>query len=372
MKPYERYERAKLELMERRAAEGWESVQLSPEEKAQLQAENITTWDKLLALPARASVLLKPVAQLVPVKLYEYLDLSHWNPVDSYDAIAGYGITGLIVKATEGLTYKDPMRQAHYDGGKSAGMAVGFYHFARPEYSQYTEARHFVTTVKEVTGGEIPIIGYREDGTPIPGLALDFEVTGGLDGARLNTWVWGFVSEVHTLTGYWPVIYTSPYIWSLVTGDKTRFAVCPLWIANWNVPVPIIPAPWESYTYWQDTVLPKGSIPGIPGQVDHNYSPFTWVETTTPPPDPDPDPEPEPVEPGAGLSAVTTTQPWLNLRAGPSLLAEDIGDLLPGTQVTISDIAAPVEAWVYVTTEDGRAGWAAIVWRGKNKMEIVQ
>ena len=69
-----------------------------------------------------------------------------------------------------------------------------------------------------------------------------------------------------------PLIYTNTSSW-LATGDTTWFATngYPLWVANFDVPRPSVPAQnWagKGWTVWQYTS--SGRARGIDGAVDRN------------------------------------------------------------------------------------------------------
>ena len=69
-----------------------------------------------------------------------------------------------------------------------------------------------------------------------------------------------------------PLIYTNASSWS-ATGDTTWFAHNghPLWVANFDVPKPLVPAQnWagKGWSIWQYTS--SGRARGIQGAVDRN------------------------------------------------------------------------------------------------------
>lgn len=360
-----------LRELNRRSAAGMATVQPSPEERLRLRSgAALNGWQALLTLPVRPSALVRPtISQIQAVALRQLGDASHWNIIDDYVATFDWGLLALIIKATEGLTWKDPAAEGHFAGATLAGMGRAFYHFARPAWNQVSQARWFVQRVREITGNQIPIIGYYR-GQPVAGMALDFEVTEDLSPERLNSWVWGFVSETADLIGAFPLLYTSPYIWSLVGGDKSRFIAVPLWDAHWGVSSPYIPYPWSEivvgpdevqYHVWQTGILAKGTVPGVSSALDHNLTPMTITVSnpTDPPPDPDPVPEP------TGLVArVLAPGGWVNLRSGPGTQYADISDLHAGDEVQVLGFDAPREGWIKVKAPDGQVGWAAYKYNG--------
>ena len=88
----------------------------------------------------------------------------------------------------------------------------------------------------------------------------------------LRTWVRVFVKRTKNRLGRKPMIYTNSSSWS-ATGNTAEFAKAkyPLWVAEWNVSRPSVPARnWagHGYSVWQYTS--SGSVPGISGRVDRD------------------------------------------------------------------------------------------------------
>lgn len=347
-----RYERRILDEMNLAALDApTGEVQLPPEYRLLVQEQTETAWEKLLQFPVRASAFAQRVTSQA-VDLAPLIDVSHWNPIRDYSAVAGHGIESMWIKSSEGaFGWRDNMAETHMRGAADNGMSFGFYHFARPSQNQYKSARDFVAHVLELTGNEIPIIRYKADGTPVWGMALDYEITENLSGERLYQWVRGFTQEVYDLTGKWIGQYSSPYIWSLLAGDLMYFINCPLWDANWNVSAPYIMYPWSTrtqepkYDFWQKYVLPKGSIPGIPGAIDFNVTPhLRHAPGGGDPGDPGGEPGEDP--PGDGLPKVRTTAYRLNVRTQPVVSkATEIGTVSAGT---VFEEVGRVGDWVQV------------------------
>ncbi|MEU7136077.1 GH25 family lysozyme [Streptomyces sp. NPDC046261] len=183
---------------------------------------------------------------------------SHQGAVD-WPAVAAAGASFAYVKATEGLTYKNPYFSQQYDGSAAAGLVRGAYHFARPDNSGGTvQADNFVDS-----GG-----AWTPDGKTLPG-ALDIEhnpvqgapVCYGLGQSAMVDWISAFVERYHARTGRYPAIYTTTDWWAQCTGNSAAFATkSPLWIANYNgTPAPL-PKGWSGYTVWQ--TARSGPFPG--------------------------------------------------------------------------------------------------------------
>ena len=103
--------------------------------------------------------------------------------------------------------------------------------------------------------------------------ALDVESP--FDGAgdvQIRVWIKTWLQRVKKKLGVKPIIYTNTTSWA-ETGDTTKFARKghQLWVANWGVKSPSVPAGnWakHGWSVWQYTS--SGSVPGISGRVDMN------------------------------------------------------------------------------------------------------
>ncbi|KAJ4299695.1 hypothetical protein N0V90_004941 [Kalmusia sp. IMI 367209] len=170
-------------------------------------------------------------------------DISHYQASVNFPAAYSGGLRFVYIKATEGTTYQDPAFSSHYSGATSAGFIRGGYHFARPASSTgAAQASYFVAH-----GG-----GWSNDGKTLPGM-LDLEGDcAGLSTASMVSWISSFSNQYHSLTGRWPVIYTTNSWWSTCTGNSAAFnANSPLMLARWGSTAGTIPGGWPYYTIWQ-------------------------------------------------------------------------------------------------------------------------
>jgi len=141
-----------------------------------------------------------------------------------------------------------------------AGLVVGAYHFANPDNASgdaQREADLFLSVAKPAPGELIS--------------ALDLEVNHGLPPAALSNWVQTWLERVSAATGQRPMIYTTASFWKSNLADTTWFAQhgYRLWIANWGVTNPSVPAGnWteQGWSFWQYSSC--GKIAGIRGCVD--------------------------------------------------------------------------------------------------------
>ena len=182
--------------------------------------------------------------------------MSRWQATINWPQVKAAGKQFVVMKATEGTGYVDPMYATNRAGAMAVGIPMAAYHFASPDATPgeaVQEADHYVAVAGLTAGNLLP--------------ALDLEQTGGLAPAALQVWVRAWLDEVTAKLGIRPMIYVSPSFWSTKVGNNTSIALAgytTLWIANWGVTSPTVPANnWSGngYTFWQYTDC--GHVAGI-------------------------------------------------------------------------------------------------------------
>jgi len=183
------------------------------------------------------------------------IDVSHWQGAINWGEVRDAGYTFAFVKATEGTSFIDSDFETNMNSGRSAGMLMGAYHFARPDQNAATdEANHFVAEA----------IDYLGDGYLIP--ALDVERGADLGDEALSNWINEWMNTVESETGVEPILYinsnyASNHLDSSVTSRD-------LWIAHWTYDPEASPNTgiWDDWAFWQYSN--QSAVPGISGNVD--------------------------------------------------------------------------------------------------------
>jgi lysozyme len=204
------------------------------------------------------------------MKMLEGIDVSHYEPNIDWQVVRANGKHFMYTKASQG-SLKDPKFDEHWAEAKAAGMPRGAYHFYDPRYKTANpkrQAEFFWNIVKD-DPGELP-------------LCVDIEAfnTGPWHGWR--NW-YDFIERLNELSGGKEVIiYTGYYFWRdqggprpSDTGAMAYFKRYDLFIARYGTNVPLIPKPWDTWTFWQygDHFI----LPGVtnelnnPASVDFDY-----------------------------------------------------------------------------------------------------
>lgn len=127
---------------------------------------------------------------------------------------------GVIVKATQGTSYVNPRCNHQWDLAGQLGKLRGLYHYAgggNPE----SEAQYFINNIKNYVGKAVLILDWESYQNSSWGDA---------------SWSLRFVTEVHRLTGVWPLIYVQESALWQVANCASK---CGVWVAkyasmNWN------------------------------------------------------------------------------------------------------------------------------------------
>ena len=193
------------------------------------------------------------------------LDLSNNNQNPNFRTLAQSGIKGVMLKATEGATFVDPVYKDWSNRARRAGLRVGPYHFAQPNGGDpVAEARHFASVFGTLA---------RRDFRP----ALDLEANpGGLAWSQLVAWSRAFNTELFRVSGNLPMFYASKG-WIQAMGANVPIGAA-LWLAHWSNDgrpfTPSAPFPWKNVHLHQFTSEANVHSPlhphGISGRVDIN------------------------------------------------------------------------------------------------------
>ena len=196
------------------------------------------------------------------------LDVASYQGNVNWGAVAAAGNRFAYVKATEGSpgagAYVNPFYAQQYTGSYNAGLIRGAYHFALPNLSSgAAQAQYFVAN-----GG-----GWSNDARTLPPM-LDIEYNPygatcfGLSQSRMTSWIREFSDTVRSLTGRYPMIYSTTDWWSQCTGNDGSFGQTnPLFIARYAATPGTLPNGWGFHTLWQYSA----SGPSLPGSPGVNY-----------------------------------------------------------------------------------------------------
>lgn len=167
------------------------------------------------------------------------IDISNNNGSINWNDIKSEGVSNVIIKATEGVDYRDCNLNTNYYNAINSGMNVGFYHF----FSNYTnpsqQAQDFYNAIKDKPYNITPVLDIETDRLNVS----KFEMT-----SRALE----FLRAFEALSGQKCMIYSYT---SFINEELDYMALLnyKLWIANYsnNCRYPI---QWQpNYAGWQFT-----------------------------------------------------------------------------------------------------------------------
>jgi len=199
----------------------------------------------------------KVLEQRAQADILQGVDVSEYQRSIDWPSVASAGISFAYIRAGEGTSYVDPDYQRNWLGAKAAGITTGAYLFFHPSQDPIAQANLLVAELREVnfTHGDLQP-------------AIDVETTDNLPPDAVVAGLQSAVISVQSSIGTLPVIYASPSWWDAHVGSSA-FTSDPLWVANWGVGSPSLPAVgWggNQWRIWQYS--DAGSVPGISGAVD--------------------------------------------------------------------------------------------------------
>ncbi|HEY3406411.1 MAG TPA: GH25 family lysozyme [Ohtaekwangia sp.] len=86
------------------------------------------------------------------------IDISHHQGKINWKQLSTEDVSFIIMKATEGVDYKDPLFDSNWSASKSAGYKTGAYHFYRVCRDGKEQAENFIRTVPNLPENIAPTI----------------------------------------------------------------------------------------------------------------------------------------------------------------------------------------------------------------------
>jgi lysozyme len=223
-------------------------------------------WKHILCIAALSATIISTTVAVTPAVAgwkAPGIDVSKYQGRIDWRRVASTPVRFAIIRATLGNRYRDGRYARNVAGAREHGLAVGAYHFAKPNPARWdprAEADHFLDVVSVRSGDILPV--------------LDIEETGGLSPRQLRTWAHAWLERVHARTGVRAMVYSGNHFWLGFMRNTRWFANHdhPLWVAHWYVGAPDVPAGgWagRGYTVWQWSAT--GRIAGIEGPVDRDW-----------------------------------------------------------------------------------------------------
>ena len=185
-------------------------------------------------------------------------DISRYEPKIDWNLIRAQDFKFVIIKATEGTSYQDPVFPTHWANAKNAGLIRGAYHYLRAGDDANAQAQLFLRTVK-LENGDLP-----------PFLDLEETFNNNQSNANFISRAEAWLKIVEQATGRKPLIYSRASFLQERVSSNGR---APSWAKNYSVWIanylynyvegsqPFEAPGWQPWVFWQYTN--KGDAQGI-------------------------------------------------------------------------------------------------------------
>jgi lysozyme len=187
------------------------------------------------------------------------IDVSKYQGVIDWNAVANSGVKFAWIKATEGGDRVDERFQANWQGAKLAGVARGAYHFMYWCRKPIEEAAWFEENVPVETDALPPVL----DVEPTPDSRT---CRRRLERDRTISAMKVMLDEMERHFGKRPIIYTTPEFYDAILSGGA-FADYPIWVRS-TKHNPATHYGDRDWQFWQYQA--NGVVPGIAGEVDRN------------------------------------------------------------------------------------------------------
>lgn len=171
----------------------------------------------------------------ITLRLERGVDVSGHSGVVDWMQVEAAGHDFAFVKATEGIDLLDPAFDGHWQALAESELRRGAYHFYVTEDDPAVQAAFFIDNVDLAPGDLAP--------------AVDVELIGHGTEPGLVDRLHVFLDILERHYGTKPILYTSARFWNRNLDDT--FGDHPLWIAQYEVDAPDLPASWGNWVLWQ-------------------------------------------------------------------------------------------------------------------------
>jgi len=181
------------------------------------------------------------------------IDISHHQGTISWEELKQENISFVIIKATEGGDYRDPLFQENWKNSKEYGYRTGAYHFYRLCKSGKEQAVNFIESVPNESNNLPPTIDLEFGGNCATDKSKD----------QILDEIGEFLNLLEGHYGKRPIIYATREFYDVYITDQ--FLDSPIWIRDifWE---PDLDA--RNWAIWQ--FANRGHLKGIDGYVDLN------------------------------------------------------------------------------------------------------
>jgi lysozyme len=201
----------------------------------------------IVALAFTAGVFFIP-ANVQATNIYKGVDVYEYSNISDYQQLKNSGVSVVIQKASEGMTYNDKLLSYRASMLPQYGFKIGYYHFATNNGQPVAQAQHFLNQIQGLHSDTILWLDIENQPNWTKSQAIDFTQK--------------FIGYVQD-RGYKIGVYTGlSFYYEYLSGNIGNV---PIWLASYGKQ----PAQYPDAASWQYTAA--GTVAGMVGDVDRDY-----------------------------------------------------------------------------------------------------
>jgi GH25 family lysozyme M1 (1,4-beta-N-acetylmuramidase) len=189
----------------------------------------------------------------LPVPCRMGIDVSHYNTIPDWMAIANAGITFTYIKISEGVGSPDTEAGHHAAAAKQSGLKIGCYHFCRPDTRNggtiindaNAEAADAMSRMAVIPKADLPLVLDLEDSPP-------WDTP--LHPNEYLEWIHTFINHIKNNSGSDIMLYSRKSYLDVKLPHDHDLGKYRLWISNYSITdcnKVICPVGWKDWAMWQ-------------------------------------------------------------------------------------------------------------------------
>lgn len=190
--------------------------------------------------------------------VYKGIDVSKWQGNINWSKVSNAGVDFAMIRSSFGSENVDGQFEANVRGCEKYNIPYGFYHYtyASSVNEAVAEAHFFLDTIRPYSP-KYPIV-----------LDIENELYNKMSRKKVTDIIDAFMTELEN-AGYYAMVYSYANFFNDHV-DMDRMDPYDIWIASWGDADRLSSVYTYHYGMWQYSA--KGSVAGITGEVDLDYS----------------------------------------------------------------------------------------------------
>jgi GH25 family lysozyme M1 (1,4-beta-N-acetylmuramidase)/uncharacterized protein YraI len=183
------------------------------------------------------------------------IDVSEHQGTVDWRAVASAGYRFAVVRATLWNKRIDTTFETNWNGAKNQGLLMSAYHVVKPDVPAAAQIDFFAQALGSHKPALPPVLVIERDDQQTP--------------SAITSCARDCVGLCEQRFGRKPIIYTALWYWNKFILPSAEWTQYDLWVASYGTAEAALPHNWSTWKIWQYTG--SGHAPGIGGDVHLNW-----------------------------------------------------------------------------------------------------